>query len=406
VRMIGGMTDLTERRQLEEQLRQSQKMEALGLLAGGIAHDFNNLLSVINGFAELLAQDLPATDPRSTYVSEIIRAGESAAALTRQLLIFSRRQVVAPQTINLNQIVGDLERMLRRIIGEDIELVTRLHPDLGLVRADPGQIEQVLLNLVTNARDAMPQGGTLTIETANVQLDAKAARPFLYATKAHEVRAGRYVLLAVSDTGIGMSPEVQARIFEPFFTTKEPGKGTGLGLATVYGIVMPCGGYVGVYSHPGAGTTFNVYLPQAEAEQPSATAPDDAELVLNGHETILLVEDQDQLRSFAQLALERQGYTVLTAASGDEALHLAETHRGPIHLVITDVVMPRMSGRALAERLTAQRPGLRVLYMSGYTDDAILRHGILEADLPFLQKPFTQTQLVRKVRDVLDAAQG
>jgi PAS domain S-box-containing protein len=393
--LVALAEDVTERRRLEGQYLQAQKMEAVGQLAGGVAHDFNNLLTIINGYGDLVLGQLPPHDPARGLVQEITRAGERAAALTRQLLAFSRQQVVAPQVLDLNALVLDLEKMLRRLIGEDVELASVLRPHLGPVKADPGQVEQVLMNLVVNARDAMPRGGKITIETDDIDLDD-------YYSKAHvNVPPGRYVLLAVSDTGQGMTPEVKAHLFEPFFTTKERGKGSGLGLATVYGIVKQSGGHVQVYSEPGVGTTFKVYLPRVEPVRPVAPSSLPASLP-RGNETILLVEDEDAVRSIARHILRSSGYTVLEAADGDAARRICGEHRGPIHLLVSDVVIPGVGGRELAEQLLALHPEMQVLYLSGYTDDAIVRHGILQESVNFLQKPFSSAVLARKVREVLD----
>jgi PAS domain S-box-containing protein len=386
--------DLTESRRLEQQLHQSQKMEAVGQLAGGIAHDFNNLLTVINGYSDLLLGNLPPGDPGRAVVEEIYKAGERAALLTRQLLAFSRRQVVEPRVIDLNGVVGEAARMLRRLVGEDITLTVVPAADLGRVRADPGQVEQVLLNLVVNARDAMARGGHLTIETADVDLDGRYARSHL------EVRPGRYAMLAVSDTGVGMDEATKARIFEPFFTTKGD-KGTGLGLATVYGIVKQAGGSLYVYSEPGRGTTFKVYLPVVDRGAAADQSEADPERHLHGTGTVLLVEDEPAVRALSRMVLEMYGYTVLEAANGGEALRVGGAHAGPIHLLVTDVVMPGMGGREVAERLRPRLPDMRVLYVSGYTDDAVVRHGVLAAETAFLQKPFTPVTLAAKVREVL-----
>jgi PAS domain S-box-containing protein len=395
--LIGISRDITERRKLEEQYRQSQKMEVVGRLAGGVAHDFNNLLTVINGYGDLVLSVLPSSNPARESVAEMVKAGERAAALTRQLLAFSRQQLLAPRVLSLNTVIGEMEKMLRRVIGEDIELATKLTPSLGHVQADPGQLEQVLLNLAVNARDAMPRGGKLTLETSDVELDEASA---LVSTG---VTPGRYALLAVSDTGMGMSPEVRARVFEPFFTTKGPGKGTGLGLATVHGIVSQSGGRIEVYSEIGHGTTFKVYLPQMSglplagrrSHPGTAGAP-------RGRETILLAEDEESVRALSRHVLSECGYAVLEAADGEEALALVARENVDIHLLVSDVVMPGIGGRELAERMQALRPELRVLYISGYADDAIIRHGVLEADVNFLQKPFSAGALARKVREVLD----
>jgi PAS domain S-box-containing protein len=392
--LVAVVRDITERQRLEEQIRQSQKMEAIGQLAGGVAHDFNNLLTVINGYSELLLADLPAHDPQREPVAAIRSAGERAAALTGQLLAFSRKAIVAPKILDLNDVVHSVGRLLRRLIGEDVVLTTSLAPGLDRVKADPGQVEQVIMNLAVNARDAMPTGGRLTIETANVRLpDDDDGYPGL--------KAGRYVRLAVSDTGHGMTDEIKARVFEPFFTTKEPGKGTGLGLATVYGVVKTYGGHVAVSSAIGVGTTLTVLLP---AEAGAADRPTSAVLRVApaGTETVLLVEDDDGVRRLARIALEAQGYTVLEAAGGAQAVTTAESHAGPIHLLLTDVIMPDQGGREVADAVRARRPGIKVLYVSGYTDDAVVRHGVFEATDAFLQKPFTPLGLARKVRAMLD----
>ena len=386
--------DLTDQRRLQEQLVQSQKMEAVGRLAGGIAHDFNNLLTVITSYSDLLLEDLAPTDPMRQDVEQVRHAADGAAALTRQLLAFSRQQVLAPRVVNLSAVVQSVEKMLHRVIGEDVELVTSLDPDVGAVKADVGQLEQVLMNLAVNARDAMPTGGKLTLETGNVEHDPDYARE----QQASPVR--RFVMLAVSDTGVGMDEATRARIFEPFFTTKEPGKGTGLGLATVYGIVQQSGGFIWVYSEPGRGTTFKIYLPQVDAP-PDAAGVAATELP-RGTETVLLVEDAAAVRAAVRQVLERQGYTVLEAPHGNAALALATAHDGPIHLLLTDVVMPGLSGRQVADQLKQLRPDTRVLYASGYTDDAVVRHGVLEAGIAYLQKPFTTGSLARKVRETLD----
>ena len=389
--------DVTDQRRLQQQVLQSQKMEAVGRLAGGIAHDFNNLLTVITSYSDLLLEDLAPGDAKRDDLEQVRKAADGAAALTRQLLAFSRQQVVEPRVVSLNTVVEGLQKILRRVIGEDIELTTTLAPDLGAVRADVGQLEQVLMNLAVNARDAMPTGGRLTVETANVEHDPEYARD----REAAAVR--QFAMLAVSDTGCGMDEATKARIFEPFFTTKEPGKGTGLGLATVYGIVKQAGGFIWVYSEPGQGTSFKIYLPEVDSTAERTTAVAGARAP-RGTETVLLVEDAAAVRAVTKQALERQGYVVLEAPDGEAALRLAQQHRGPIHLLLTDVVMPRVSGRELAERLTQVRPDMKVLYASGYTDDSVVRHGILELGTAYLQKPFSPESLARKVRDVLDAA--
>ncbi|MBI4484232.1 MAG: PAS domain S-box protein [Acidobacteria bacterium] len=394
---LGILADMTERKQLEEQLRQAQKMEAIGQLAGGVAHDFNNLLTVINGYAHLLLARLPEGDAMRKSLDEIKKAGERAASLTRQLLAFSRKQVLEPKVLDLNVIVGDTDKMLRRLIGEDIELVSVLAPGLGRVKADPGQIEQVIMNLAVNARDAMPQGGQLTIETADVELDEAYARQHV------AVRPGPYVLLAVSDNGCGMDGKILSHIFEPFFTTKE--KGTGMGLATVYGIVKQSGGNIWVYSEPGQGTTFKIYLPRVEESVEVARPAEPPRGTPEGSEIVLLAEDEEPVRKLVRQTLEMNGYTVLEARHGPEALQICERHAGSIHLIVTDVIMPEMSGRELAYRLTQLRPGIKVLYLSGYTSDAIVHHGVLDQGVAFLQKPFTPDALARKVREVLDAPQ-
>jgi PAS domain S-box-containing protein len=394
--IVANYRDVTERRQLEAQLRQAQKMEAVGRLAGGIAHDFNNLLTAILGSAELVLETLAPQAPERDDVGEIRKAANRAADLTRQLLAFSRQQVLEPVVLNANDLIQDLEKMLARMLGEDVELRFALARDLGNVRADPGQMQQVLMNLVVNARDAMPTGGALIIETANAELSDE------YVELHQPVAPGSYVMLAVSDTGIGMDADVQARIFEPFFTTKEKGKGTGLGLSTVYGIVKQSSGYIWLYSERGRGTTFKIYLPRVGAPaQPTARSRDAGPLT--GTETILLAEDDVLLRPVVNQVLVRLGYTVLSAGTAGEALDRARSHDGPIHLLITDVVMPGPSGRELARRLAEVRPDTRVLYVSGYTDDAIVHHGMLEPGLNFLQKPFLPAALARKVREVLDA---
>ncbi len=389
--------DITERRELEDQLRQAGKMEAVGQLAGGVAHDFNNILTAILGYADLLATDLPPDDRRREDVDEIRKAAQRAAALTRQLLAFSRKQVLEPRSLNVNELVDNMDKMLRPLLGEHIALRAVPAADLHAVRADPNQIEQVILNLAINARDAMPKGGKLTIETSNVDLDEH------YAARHPSVVPGPHVMLAVSDTGTGMDVATQARIFEPFFTTKEPGRGTGLGLATVYGIVKQSGGSIWVYSELGKGTTFKIYLPALDAPPEQLGKGVTPALDLRGTETVLVVEDDEQLLKVAHRALEARGYTVLAAARGDVAIELARRHSGPIHLLLTDVTIPDMDGRRLAAAIRSERQNVRLLYMSGYADQAIVHHGLLDANIAYLPKPFTTEAIARRVREVLDA---
>ena len=394
--VIGVALDITDRKHLADQLRQSQKMQAVGELAGGVAHDFNNLLMVMKGHAEMLLERLPVSSPQRTNVEQIEKAAERAASLTRQLLAFSRKQVLHSRVLDLNEVVAGMIQMVARVIGENIELAFLPGASLGSVKADPSQIEQVLLNLVVNARDAMPEGGRLTIETSNVDLDKT------YSAKLAVVDPGPYVMLTVTDTGCGMDAQTQSRIFEPFFTTKEAGKGTGLGLATVYGVVKQSGGYIWVYSEIGQGTTFKIYLPKVLAESEKSNLEKTLPRPAPGTETILLVEDEEGVRELVRDYLRNNGYHVLEAADGVKAQDLAAAHRGPIQLLITDVVMPRVSGRELATRLTAARPHMKVLYISGYTDDSIFRHGVLEGGMAFLQKPFTLKSIGQKIREVLD----
>ncbi len=389
--------DVTSRRQLEAQLRQAQKMEAVGQLAGGVAHDFNNLLTAIMGYGQLIQVRLAPDDPAIHDSGEILKAAERAASLTRQLLAFSRRQLLEPRVLDLNAVITGLDKMLRRLIGEDIDLVTAPTSELGMVRADPGQIEQVLMNLVVNARDAMPHGGRLTIETANVTLGEDYARAHV------DVKPGRHVMLAVSDTGVGMSPETRARIFEPFFTTKETGKGTGLGLSTVHGIVRQSEGHIEVYTEPGHGTTFKICLPRVEGAVEPADARQDALERVAGTETILVVEDEESIRGVIRASLEVYGYRVLEAADGSEGITICERREQRIDLLMADVVMPLMGGPELVRRIGMVRPDLPVLLISGYTDRALTHQGLRESETAFLQKPFTPEALARKVREILDA---
>jgi two-component system cell cycle sensor histidine kinase/response regulator CckA len=395
----GTIVDITERKRLEEQLRQSQKMEAVGRLAGGLAHDFNNLLTVIKGYSRMVL-DEPRRKREEESFREIVQhidsAADRAAALTRHLLAFSRKQVLQPRVIDLNALMVNLDKMLRRLIGEDIAVVTVAAPGLGSLKADPGQIELVIMNLVVNARDAMPKGGKLTLETANVELDAEYARD-------HDgVEAGRYVMLAVSDTGAGMDAQTLALIFEPFFTTKELGRGTGLGLSTVYGIVKQSGGHIWVYSEPGRGTTFKIYL--ARVDEPAERLPrlTVSANTVRGTETILLVEDNEQVRELTHAVLASRGYSVLVAENGPAVQKICAQHKEDIDLLLTDVVMPGVSGREVAKLVTARWPGVKVLFMSGYTENSIIHHGVLDDGTFFLAKPFNPSALTNKVREVLD----
>jgi PAS domain S-box-containing protein len=392
--------DGTPHKLLEDQLQQAQKMEAVGMLAGGIAHDFNNLLTIINGYSQMLLGGLPQDDENRSSVEQIMKAGERAAELTRQLLTFSRRQVVRPKALDLNTVIASTAVMLRRLIGEHIELRIVEGPGLAKVHADSGQLEQVILNLAVNSRDAMPTGGTLILETQNVDLEEPYAGPHT------TLDPGRYAMLAVTDTGVGMDAKTRSHLFEPFFTTKEQGRGTGLGLSTVYSIVKQSRGEIVVYSEPGHGTCVKVYFPSVTETATEDQVEDAAEKTRPGSETILLVEDEEAVRKLVRRTLERQGYHLLVAAGGADAVRIAEQHRGPIHLLITDVVMPQMSGRETAERLKALRPGLHVLYVSGYTETTVARTGGLAAGELFLQKPFTPLALVRRVRELLDRANG
>jgi two-component system cell cycle sensor histidine kinase/response regulator CckA len=402
IRENGGITgistitrDISDRKRLEDQLRQSQKMEAIGRLAGGIAHDFNNLLSVIVGYTYVLQSSLPDDETLRTSAEQVMNAADKASSLTRQLLAFSRRQVLQAEVIDLNDILTGMEKMLPRVIGEDVEVRAVRTPCIKRVKADPGQIEQVIMNLVVNARDAMPHGGKLTIETADVIFNAHDAAM-------HNVRPGNYILLAVSDTGIGMDAETRAHIFEPFFTTKEPGQGTGLGLATVYGIVNQSGGHIWVYSEPGKGTTFKIYFPATAAESEPSRISHEPRFALTGHETVLLVEDEASLRSLIEQVLGNQGYKLLVAGMGEAALDMVKRHNGPIDLLVTDVVMPKMGGRQLAEQMKTLHPEMKIIFMSGYTNNALLHNESLDEGALFLQKPFTPDVLLRKVREALN----
>ena len=404
--VVGSVTlvrNITQRKKaaeeqaiLEDQLRQAQKMESIGRLAGGVAHDFNNQLAIIKLYSDLMRHRMSDNDPLLPKLEQIRQAVDRSADLTRQLLAFSRKQVLQPVRLNMNDLVSNLQKMLARLIGEEITLSTNLQPDLWPVMADPGQLEQVIMNLIINARDAMTSGGMITIETRNVHLAHKTIP--LY----QDLPGGPYIILAISDTGLGMDEATRHQIFEPFFTTKQPGKGTGLGLATVHGIVNQSGGGIYVYSEPNVGTTFKIYLPVSQGTSEQMTPLAGGETAVHGSETILLVEDETALRTLMQETLEEIGYTVLAAATGSTALHIAQQHPQPLHLLLTDVVLPEMGGQLLSERITAVHPQTKVLFISGYMDDAILRHGVLMADVNFLPKPFSRSALAAKVRDVLD----
>jgi two-component system, cell cycle sensor histidine kinase and response regulator CckA len=389
--------DVSERRHLEEQFRQAQKMEAVGRLSGGVAHDFNNLLGVMIGYSEFLQERMEPSNPLRGSVDEILKAGKRAAMLTRQLLAFSRQQVLDPKVLDLNFAVGDMEKLLRRLIGEDVQLTTVLSPDLGRVKADQGQLEQVLLNLAVNARDAMPQGGKLIIQTENMVMDEEFVRRYPY-----PVQPGPYVCLKVTDTGIGMDGETKARAFEPFFTTKEKGKGTGLGLSTVYGVVKQSGGYIEIESSLGVGTTFRIYLPRVDEPLTVERPAFDPAASYEGTETILLAEDESSLRNLTRDTLELCGYKVLAASDGVEALKMSDSYSATIDLVLTDVVMPEMGGRGLAEKLLGRRPDIKVVFMSGYTGQSIGTPGPIAPNSAFLAKPFTRETLTRRIREVLD----
>jgi PAS domain S-box-containing protein len=391
---IAFVSDISQRKQLEDQLLHARKMEAVGRLAGGVAHDFNNMLTVISGYNRMILDELSTIDPLRGYAEEILKAADRAGALTQQLLAFSRRQVMQPRVIHVNTVIAQTEKMLLRLIGEDVELIFGLAPDAGNIKADPGHVEQAIVNLAVNARDAMPLGGRLNIETANVHLDENYARTHMGVTP------GEFVMIAVSDTGTGMDAETRRRIFEPFFTTKEKGKGTGLGLATVYGIVKQTGGDIWVYSEPMRGTTFKLYFPRV-AEAAVEAGGSEAAPAGGATETILVVEDEKAVRELTVRMLERLGYQILTAASGAEAIEISRSHPGTIHLLLTDVVMPNMSGRQLADELAVSRPGMKVLYLSGYTENTVVHHGVLDANVEFLPKPFSREVLSRKLREIL-----
>ena len=396
--IVFNSRDITERRRLEEQYLQSQKVAVVGRLAGGVAHDFNNILTAIMGYSELMLRGFDSTNPFYGSIVEIKKAAERAASLTGQLLAFSRKQMLQPKVLDLNSTLANMEKMLQRLIGEDIELCCVPASDLGRIKADPGQVEQVILNLVVNARDAMPQGGRVTVECGNISLSRRDVDERL------EVKAGEYVLLAVTDSGIGMSAEVQSHLFEPFFTTKELGKGTGLGLATCHGIVKQSGGHIAVASELGRGTTFKVYLPRVHDETDALPIRDDSSVLPRGTETLLVVEDEPVLRELSSFVLRECGYLVLEAIDGRDALRVARENQGPaIDLLVTDVIMPEIGGKELAEKLRAEFPATKILFCSGYTEDSIIHHGVVDEGIAFLQKPYTPTFLARKVREVLDA---
>ncbi|HKE23692.1 MAG TPA: ATP-binding protein [Bryobacteraceae bacterium] len=391
---IAFVSDISQRKTLEEQLQHAQKMEAVGRLAGGVAHDFNNMLTVISGYNRMLLDELSPLDPLRSYVEEALTAADRAAELTNQLLAFSRRQIMQPKVINVNTVVRQSDKMLRRLIGEDIELVFLLKDDVGNIKVDPGHLDQAIINLAVNSRDAMPLGGRLTVETANVHLDENYARSHV------GVKPGEFVMIAVSDNGTGMDASTRQHIFEPFFTTKEKGKGTGLGLATVYGTVKQAGGDIWVYSEPGRGTTFKLYFPRV-METSTETPREEPARLAQSLETVLVVEDEQSVRDLTVKMLQKLGYRILTAASGAEAIEISCTHPGRISLLLTDVVMPNMSGRQLADVLRPQRPDMKVLFLSGYTEDTIVHHGVLDENVQFLPKPFSREVLAKKIRDVL-----
>jgi two-component system cell cycle sensor histidine kinase/response regulator CckA len=395
---IAFVSDISQRKQLEEQLLHAQKMEAVGRLAGGVAHDFNNMLTVIAGYNRMILDELSTMDPLRGYAEEILKAADRAGALTNQLLAFSRRQIMQPRVINVNAVLAQTEKMLHRLIGEDVELVLNLGRNVGNIKADPGHVEQAIVNLAVNARDAMPLGGRITIETADVFLDEHYARTHM------GVKPGEFAMLAVSDTGHGMDAETRRHIFEPFFTTKERGKGTGLGLATVYGMIKQTGGDIWVYSEPGQGTTFKLYFPRVCEPISDSSDGDGASAKGSGGETILVVEDEKAVLELTVRILQRLGYTILTAGGGAEALEISQTYAGHIDLLLTDVVMPNMSGRQLADQLQESRPATKVLFLSGYTENTVVHHGVLDAGVDFLPKPFSRENLSKKLREVLARA--
>jgi len=392
---IAFVSDISQRKRLEEQLLHAQKMEAVGRLAGGVAHDFNNMLTVISGYNRMILDELSTMDPLRGYAEEILKAADRAGALTNQLLAFSRRQIMQPRVINVNAVLIQTQKMLQRLIGEDVELVLHLGLNVGNIKADPGHVEQAIVNLAVNARDAMPMGGHLRIETCDVVLDENYARTHM------GVKPGNFTMIAVSDDGHGMDAETRRHIFEPFFTTKEKGKGTGLGLATVYGIVKQTGGDIWVYSEPGQGTTFKLYFPRVSEPLSESSGGDPSATRQSGGETILVVEDEQAVRDLTVRILRQLGYTILTASSGAEALEVSAAHAGHIDVLLTDVVMPNMSGRQLADHILASRPKTRILFLSGYTENTVVHHGVLDAGVDFLPKPFSRENLSRKLREVL-----
>ena len=395
--IVSVARDITEKKQLENQLRQSQKMEAIGQLAGGIAHDFNNLLTVIEGYTELLFSNISDNDPAQNFVRQIKKAADRATALTGQLLAFSRRQILQPKTIDMNVLVGEMSILLKRLIGEDIEFTTLLSPDIGSIKADRSHMEQVLMNLAVNARDAMPDGGVLTVETRAVTLDSAP-----YEQHQSGIRKGSYVLLSISDTGVGMDDETRERVFEPFFTTKEKSKGTGLGLATVYGIVKQSGGHILLDSELGKGTTFKIYLPMIKSKATHKEQPEKEATNMHGTETLLVVEDEFMVRELVCDTLRTAGYTILEASNGKQAIEIFLKNETKIDMILTDVIMPEMSGRKMIETISQTHPTVLALYMSGYTDDAIIKHGVLDPGMAYIQKPFSPKALIAKVKEVLE----